>query len=194
MSVGFQGPTTVNSTLVGFVSDPDGRGTLSLLFSCLLTLALCVWSAVHLNLPEFQESEYHYLYRYLKWSILGVFGPELVIWAAWRQFISARALTKMINKGDYLEDNSKRAKQWTMVHSFYAGMGGFAFNLAPNDIAKEPCFIPDIRRLHVTPRGVQLLAMCGLLPQIAESEITDKSKTDGTAKLIACVQVTWMVV
>ncbi|KAI0553248.1 hypothetical protein F4679DRAFT_532525 [Xylaria curta] len=194
MSLGLQGPTTINSTLVGFVSDPDGRGTLSLLFSCLLTLALCVWSAVHLNLPEYNESELHYLYRYLKWSILGVFGPELVIWAAWRQFISARALTKMIDKGGYLDDNEKRAKQWTMVHSFYAGMGGFAFDLATDDISDGPPFIPYLRRLHITPRGIQVLATCGLLPKVPESEITDKSKADGTAKLIACFQVVWMLV
>ncbi|KAI1757955.1 hypothetical protein F4782DRAFT_536656 [Xylaria castorea] len=194
MDISLQGPTAINSTLVGFVSDPDGRGTLSLLFSCLLTLALCVWSAVHLNLPEYNESDVHYLYRYLKWSILGVFGPELVIWAAWRQFISARALTKIINKGGYLDDDEKRAKQWTMVHSFYAGMGGFAFDLATNNMANEPQFIPYLRRLHVTPRGVQVLATCGLLPKVSESEIADKSKTDGTAKLIACFQVLWMLV
>ncbi|TRX89054.1 hypothetical protein FHL15_010073 [Xylaria flabelliformis] len=212
MSLGVQGPTTINSTLVGFVSDPDGRGTLSLLFSCLLTLGLCVWSAVHLNLPEYNESEVHYLYRYLKWSMLGVFGPELVIWAAWRQFISARALTKMIVKvtfeyvlrtsldtdysfkGGYLDDDEKRAKKWTMVHSFYAGMGGFAFDLAADDKSNGPRFIPYLRRLHVTPRGIQVLATCGLLPKVPESEITDKSKADGTAKLIACFQVVWMLI
>lgn len=98
MSIEIVRPESINSTLVGFVSDPDGRGTLSLLFSCLLTLGLCVWSAVHLNLPKYDESENAYSYRYFKWSILGLFGPELVIWAAWRQFISARALTKSINE------------------------------------------------------------------------------------------------
>lgn len=81
-----------------------------------------------------------------------------------------------------------------MVHSFYAGMGGFVFDLTSPEIAGEPRFIPQQRRLHITPRGIQLLAQCGLLPDIAESEIKDKSKTDGSAKLICCVQVGWMLV
>lgn len=98
MSLEVQHPTFINSTLVGFVSEPDGRGTLSLVFSCLFTLFICVWSAVHLNLPSIDESPSEYSYRYLKWSILGIFGPELVIWAAWRQYLSARCLTKMIRE------------------------------------------------------------------------------------------------
>lgn len=91
-------PNFVNTTVVGFVPNPDGRGTLSILFSCLLTLSLCVWSAVHLNLPTDGESDIYYAYRYTKWSILGIFGPELVIWAAWRQHISARSLLKSIRE------------------------------------------------------------------------------------------------
>ena len=98
MSIEIIRPHAINDTLVGFVDQPDGRGTLSILFSCLLTLSLCVWSAVHLDLPKHDEHQVRYAYRYLKWSILGVFGPELIIWAAWRQYISARALTKYIRE------------------------------------------------------------------------------------------------
>nr|WNZ75644.1 hypothetical protein [Trichoderma harzianum] len=133
-----QRPEFINNTFVGYVPDPDGRGTLSLLFSCLLTLSLCVWSAIHLDLPPHGETDIEYAYRYLKWSVLGIFGPELVIWAAWRQFISARTLTK---------------------------------------------FIQEV-----------LLAKCGLLPDISLEDIKDKSKTDGSGKLICCFQVSWMVV
>lgn len=91
-------PEFINNTYVGYVPNPDGRGTISLLFSCLLTLSLCVWSAMHLDLPPYGETDIEYTCRYLKWSVLGIFGPELVIWAAWRQFISARTLTNFIKK------------------------------------------------------------------------------------------------
>ncbi|KAI0009649.1 hypothetical protein F4779DRAFT_581446 [Xylariaceae sp. FL0662B] len=194
MSIEVHRPETINSTLVGFVQEPDGRGTLSLLFSCLLTLSLCVWSAVHLNLPKYDESESKYAYRYFKWSILGLFGPELVIWAAWRQYISARALTRLINEDDHLDNSTVTKKPWTMVHSFYAGMGGFVFDLTTPDITRGPRFVPNQRRLHLTARGVQLLAQCGLLPDTAESEIRDKSKTDGSGKVICSLQVGWILV
>ena len=32
--------------------EPDVRGTFSILSSCLITLGLCAWSALHLNVPE----------------------------------------------------------------------------------------------------------------------------------------------
>lgn len=70
-------------------------------------------------------------------------------------------------------------------------MGGFVFDL--ND-TEGPPIVPDVPRLHLTPRGAQLLARCGLLPQISKEEIQDKSKSDGSAKLICCIQVSWLVV
>jgi hypothetical protein len=83
---------------------------------------------------------------------------------------------------------------WTMVHSFYAGMGGFAFDISIPAKAHQPDFIPCLRRLHLTPRGILLLAKCGLLPTVSKEEILDKSKTDGTGKTICCIQVGWMLV
>ena len=73
-------------------------------------------------------------------------------------------------------------------------MGGFVFDLTDPDLRAGAPFIPDLQRLHVTPRGAQLLAECGLLPPIAKDDILDKSKTDGTGKVICCVQVAWMIV
>ncbi|PQK15799.1 hypothetical protein BB8028_0006g01210 [Beauveria bassiana] len=194
MSIALHRPSTLNSTLVGYVGEPNGRGTLSLLFSCVFTLFLCVWSAVHLNLPELDESPSSYSYRYFKWSLLGLFGPELVIWAAWRQYISAQSLTKIIRKDLATESDDIRAQQWTMIHSFYTGMGGFVFDLTPSNEEKGSPFITTHKRLHVTPRGIQLLAKCGLLPCITTGDITDKSKTDWSGKAFCCLQVSWMVI
>ncbi|KAF1738201.1 hypothetical protein CRV24_000123 [Beauveria bassiana] len=194
MSIALHRPSTLNSTLVGYVGEPNGRGTLSLLFSCVFTLFLCVWSAVHLNLPELDESPSSYSYRYFKWSLLGLFGPELVIWAAWRQYISAQSLTKIIRKDLATESDDIRAQQWTMIHSFYTGMGGFVFDLTPSNEEKGSPFITTHKRLHVTPRGIQLLAKCGLLPCITAGDITDKSKTDWSGKVFCCLQVSWMVI
>jgi hypothetical protein len=81
-----------------------------------------------------------------------------------------------------------------MVHSFYGGMGGFAFDLTVSGIADGSPFIPGLRRLHVTPRGLLLLAKCDLLPRVTKGDILDKSKTDGSGKLICCIQVGWILV
>lgn len=76
-----------------------------------------------------------------------------------------------------------------MVHTFYAGMGGFVIDL--NDASRNDG-IPQ--KLTVTARGIAFLAKCGHLPDIHENDIADKSKADSLAKALACLQAGWMVV
>jgi hypothetical protein len=52
----------------------------------------------------------------------------------------------------------------------------------------------EAERLTLTPRGIALLAECGLLPKLSREEIGDKSKADGLAKNFVCVQADWMVI
>ena len=77
---------------VGWVSDPIGRGTFSLVCSCVLTLGLCVWSAMHLNIPPHDEQPAQIWIRNMRWGLVGVVAPELIVFAAWRQYNSAKAL------------------------------------------------------------------------------------------------------
>jgi hypothetical protein len=49
-------------------------------------------------------------------------------------------------------------------------------------------------RLSLTPEGVRLLSFLGRLPPIRENQIRDKSKADGLAKTIVCLQAFWMIV
>jgi hypothetical protein len=48
-------------------------------------------------------------------------------------------------------------------------------------------------RLSLTPEGVRLLSFLGRLPRVQESQIRDKSKADGLAKTIVCLQAGWMI-
>lgn len=75
----------------------------------------------------------------------------------------------------------------------YAGMGGFAFDM---DILPQShdAFIPAQQRLTLTAPGVILLAKCGCFPDLSLKEIRDKSKADGLAKTLVCLQAGWMVV
>lgn len=86
------------SDYVGYVSDPNGRGTASLVISCLLTLILCVWSALHLNVPQQGETAFQSLLVSTRWIIAGVYAPELVVFTAWRQWSSAKLLGSLIKE------------------------------------------------------------------------------------------------
>ena len=91
-------PIQNDAATVGWVSDPNGRGTLGLILSCLLTLGLCVWSAMHLNIPQKDETRPQYWARNCKWVLLGVLIPELVVLSAWRQWLSAKQMTLEMKK------------------------------------------------------------------------------------------------
>ena len=78
-----------------------------------------------------------------------------------------------------------------MVHSFYAGMGGFAIQI---DNPGQSKYIPGSPQLSITAHGIAILAEHGHLPDISESFIKDKSKADNIAKFLAIVQAGWLVV
>jgi hypothetical protein len=57
--------------------EPDFRGTYSILSSCLLTMALCVWTALHLNVPE-HKKPFQQTLRKFGYLVTGLFAPEVV--------------------------------------------------------------------------------------------------------------------
>jgi len=63
--------------------EPTFRGTFSILSSCLITMALCVWTAVHLNIPAHREKAAigfitPQFIRKIKWLFIGLLAPEFV--------------------------------------------------------------------------------------------------------------------
>jgi hypothetical protein len=91
---------------VHWVPEPPTRGTFRLLVSCILTLTLCVWTSLHLNIPIYNETGTARLWRKLRWTILALFSPEFVVYTAWMQWVSAKALAQEVN--DILDEHSKQ--------------------------------------------------------------------------------------
>ena len=66
--------------------EPLVRGTFSILSSSLLTMILCVWTAVHLNIPAHETDEVKaqtwriapQTWRKLGWMLIAIFAPEYV--------------------------------------------------------------------------------------------------------------------
>lgn len=177
-------------SIVGYVSDPNGRGTSSLVISCLLTLVLCVWSALHLNVPMQAETRIHCLVINLRWILTGIYAPELVVFTAWRQWSSAKILGRLV-KEQRRGTGKKNGNDWTMTHDFFACTGGFVF-----DVSDSEPFLPAEcpKRLTITARGMALLARCGHLPDISKADILDKSKANNLAKALVMIQALWMLV
>ena len=75
-------------------SEPDRRGTFSILRSCVLTLALCVYTALHLNIPPQSSGAWSVYLSKAQWVVIGMFAPELVVFTAWCQRVEATRLSK----------------------------------------------------------------------------------------------------
>jgi len=68
---------------VGWHPEPNFRGTFQILSTCLITIGLCVWTAVHLNVPEYDKHKKkawpsRQFWRKVGWLVIDVFAPELV--------------------------------------------------------------------------------------------------------------------
>ncbi|KAK1752033.1 hypothetical protein QBC47DRAFT_363634 [Echria macrotheca] len=240
--------SATNST-TGWMPEPETRGTFRLLMSCLATLALCVYTALHLNvLPAYprptrspksaprkqpssaparffksiavwtgdltdrfkkwcgvkhrpkaleaktlQPSFFTVLIVKTKWVLLGMFAPELVVYTSWSQWRTARKLTDIVvtQLREQLPKEEQHDIEWTMTHSYFALMGGFA--VETND-AGEDAYIPGSPRLHLTANAVAILAQLGHVPRISKDSILDKSKADHLAKTLVLIQAGWLVV
>ena len=89
-----------------------------------------------------------------------------------------------------------------MVHGFYAVMGGFAIYV-PRDLPRSEKFLPDdasetwfLNLPPNDPRLTSLLEEEGYqrdFPDISEAEIKSKSKADGFAKTLVCIQASWFI-
>lgn len=80
---------------ISFQQQPNLPGTYDILTSCIVTMTLCVCTALHLNLPvnervldkmpKWKRVFYHDRVRNLRWIAMGLFAPELVVYDAWMQ-------------------------------------------------------------------------------------------------------------
>ncbi|KAK0616740.1 hypothetical protein B0T14DRAFT_568320 [Immersiella caudata] len=193
---GSSGTSSTNPT--GWMPEPATRGTFRLVVSCLATLSLCVYTALHLNIPPRPGPRtpwWHLEFpRKLAWVLIGIFAPELVVYTAWSQWRAARRLTDDVAKAQGLREKDKpqaTSTAWDMTHSFFAVMGGFAVD---TDDEGENAYMEGSPRLHLTASGIAVLAELGTLPSISVDLIRDKSKANGVAKVLVLLQAGWLAV
>ncbi|KAI9509505.1 hypothetical protein F5148DRAFT_1148259 [Russula earlei] len=154
--------------------DPRGcRSLWDIIWSCAVTILLCIWVSVHPNIPSPYESRARVAVRRVGLMLAALFVPEAMIAWAWRQRSAAAVLAKM-HKGE----------GWTTTHGFFAIMGGFMEYEGNRPIR---VLLPE--ELHSYS-----LTGNGYFPRIAKEEIQDKSKGDPVSKALVILQTGWFVV
>ena len=167
-----------NSTtlITGWISGPGGRGTIDIIWSSFLTIFLCTWTALCLNIPHPDANKLHRLCTKGKWMLWAIIGPELVLAVAIGQFASARRSVRRFHGLGY--------KTWTLRHGFFADMGGIL--LQPTDSAP---FLVNSRQLIYLVENQYMD-----YPNIAAEDIWDRSKADTLAHVLTLLQACWLVI
>ena len=83
-----------------WVNNAELRGTASILFSCILTLFACIYKALHLNIPNEGAGFFWQLIGKVKWMLIALFAPEMTVWVALDQFLTAWELSRYLTAKD----------------------------------------------------------------------------------------------
>lgn len=153
-----------NATTIGWMSSPNTRGTLDILWSCAQTAALCAWVSICVNIPSPGHGASDLIRDKFYFLLLTLLGPELVFLLAFTQYQCAAESVKLFK--DLGHDD------WTLTHGFYADMGGI--HLQP----------PGWKRFPVSAKQLYHLVHRGYIdfPKIPVADIKARGKTDGLAK------------
>ena len=68
--------------IVHWKPSPTSRGTFDILSTCVITMLLCVWTAVHLDVPAPGSVRGPRL-RKVGWLVLALIAPEMIAYTAW---------------------------------------------------------------------------------------------------------------
>ncbi|KAL8997848.1 MAG: hypothetical protein Q9188_006227 [Gyalolechia gomerana] len=185
----------------GWTPQPNGRGTLDIVWSCVATMALCSWSITCLNMPGAKESKYTVLWRKFALSGLGILLPEVMAATAIGQWVRAR---QCVADFDDLEKEQIKVREqrpagtiegpspaidnptekWTMDMAFFADMGGFRLRTKNRD-----SFPLDAQQIYFLIRKGYVRQ-----PVFRPQLIEDKNKVDVLLRTIILGQILWFLV
>ena len=160
----------------GWTASPNNRGTIDIIWNCVLTTFLCCWSVLVINVPSPGSSSSQVLFRKLLLLGLCALAPEIIFQIALGQWLSAYRSVKLFHDAGYTD--------WTVSHGFYADMGGLHL-----ETSNWKAFPINAEQLHylVTQKNIEY-------PKIRESHIRDKNKVDGMLRFITLVQTAWFII
>ncbi|KAI1761038.1 hypothetical protein GGR53DRAFT_46889 [Hypoxylon sp. FL1150] len=158
-----------------WVSAPNQRGTMDIIWSSFFTIFLCTWTTMCLNIPPPNESNIKTLRRRLRWMFMAITYPEAVFALSITQYASAKQSVQLFRDLGHTD--------WTLKHGFFADMGGFL--LEPLDGT------PFAITAHQLAKLVE--RQCVEYPNITAEEIWDKSKADALSKCLSLLQASWLL-
>lgn len=157
----------------GWTPSPNGRGTADIIWSCTITMFLCSWSVLCLQVPSQTDTRLALFVRRWWLTALCVLGPEFTLQLALGQWSAARKSVRDFRDAGF--------QDWSIKHAFYANSGGFI--LYTTDFKPIPLNEQQLLYL-IKKRYVKY-------PTITTQAIDDKNKVDVLLRLISLLQILW---
>ncbi|KLO10720.1 hypothetical protein SCHPADRAFT_930341 [Schizopora paradoxa] len=207
-----------------WVSSSTTRGTFQIFSLCASTTVICIWSAVHRDIPPRRLTGSRSYALQATWVFYALFLPEFVFVYALKQFLDARRLVDRFNKHSDAKCKTRWFLFWrkcenkkdsgledkeslinhksktngstppTLVHAFYALMGGYVFDVDVSTSDTQPESRNNERiRATIELAGIQFLMKHDpdIIPIPPVTSITDRSKSNGLNKALLIAQLTW---
>ncbi|RAL03621.1 uncharacterized protein BO80DRAFT_423057 [Aspergillus ibericus CBS 121593] len=203
--------------------DPTQRGTFSLVWGCISTLGLCIWTAMHPNVVPMRR-KFPPVYYKATLMVGAIIFPEIMMCMAIAQWRLARKVHKAWQeawKGEV--DGVNNGKEWLgMAGAYFVVMGGYIVqptpasnqgdNNAPENqpLLKHPKASSRPQKQEgelvttITAQGFMALLKNNFKNDIRSGQlqqaqfdhfiIEDKGKSSTVAKTIVTLQVLWMIV
>lgn len=109
------------SDMVGFQWGGNVRGTIDIVWSCVIVLVTAVWTVVHVNIPAPGDGLWTTMSRRLRWGCACVFAPDMLTLVAASQWDAA---VRSVHEMSALQQVRDSPDKWQMEHAFYANSGG----------------------------------------------------------------------
>ncbi|KIM22424.1 hypothetical protein M408DRAFT_323693 [Serendipita vermifera MAFF 305830] len=192
------------------MNQDNQRSLANIIRSCLSTIFLCTWIAVHPNIhfrPEKLKQPWSEKWLWDPLHELFTYKLPLFFWALIvPEYILSWAIRQYIQAGKF----SKQVEGWTRTHGFFLIMGGFHLFRLPEGAPSIPLPIESSKPCEVvipsgTNPGKDAIPVCPLkLDDLStdvfgfiaptEGELKDRGKSDALTKTIVLVQTLWFVI
>ncbi|KAL7921859.1 hypothetical protein ACQKWADRAFT_327421 [Trichoderma austrokoningii] len=186
------------------------RSTWNIISTCLSTIIACTWSIQHLNIPATDDSQWARNKRMMKWMMITVLFPELVLIHSMFEFHMAWKALRLMSK----EQKSVEWPLWFrnpplswLPYCRRYLKDGDLENLYAQDDSKKikwtltHCYFANMGGFVFVAEGKRRLITAQQLaqdplytfPDVTEEDIQDKSKQDWLAKLFAALQILQLI-
>jgi hypothetical protein len=177
-----------SNSYVGFTAN-SGRGTLELIWSCLITVLLCTWNIQRPQFVKWSSHRSKLLGKRSFWFAITLLCPVYVVCVAFEQWWRAYKHREMRKLG---------YNDWTMQHGFYVDMGCFQVelhgqgaNLPTASKNGDIIELDDGLRFTIRLDNLILLTKADLLsaPDISTHDLEERNKNDRLARFITYLQL-----